>query len=823
MTTQLLIYYSITLAGVVRNALQARVKAWPLAVLLLFIPQLHGQRVPNRYIVELSTEPVADHVTRMHARGGVRGAEADAQRTRVRGEQQSLRARIEQQQAKILDSTNTVANTLFVEVSDKDVAKLKSLPGVKRVTQVRLMHPLLDRAVVLQHVQDAWNRVGADKAGAGAKIAIVDTGIESTHPAFQDSSLSVPDSFPRVNDNSDLAYTNSKIIVARSYVSLLPNNDPDLSARDHMGHGTALAMIAAGVSTQAPLAVITGIAPKAWLGNYKVFGTPGFNDGASNDAILKAIDDAVADGMDVINLSLGDDLAPRLADDPEVQAIESASKAGVIVVASAGNAGPNLNTISTPSTAPSAIAVGASSNDRTFAAAVEVDGLSSFMAVLSDGPAPSSPVSAMFADVAAIDGTGLACSSLPANSLRSRIALILRGTCTFETKLNNAQNAGAVAAVIYAAPDSPDPIPMAVGAAALPAEMIGYADGSTIKTSLAGQPSESGTLLFTPSSVAIPGNRLTDFSSAGPGVDLGIKPDMVAVGGNVYTATQTFDVNGDLYDPTGFMLIDGTSFSAPMVAGAAALLKSARPGLTVDQYRSLLINSASDVLTNTGQATGVLQTGGGQLNLDAALTSTVAAYPTSLSFTGGTADADAGRTITITNVGTDTETFVVQATSPQNAQMPAASGSYTLAPGASVDVPAGLAVAGLAPGEYEGFITVRGSASGTLARVPWWYAVTTDTPAAIDILDPLTTVRRGSLQTDGILFRVVDASGLALTDIQPQVTVVQGGGAVLGITPHDTDVPGVYGVDVRLGALPGTNVYRVQVGQVTVDVPIDGR
>lgn len=170
MTTQLLIYYSITLAGVVRNALQARVKAWPLAVLLLFIPQLHGQRVPNRYIVELSTEPVADHVTRMHARGGVRGAEADAQRTRVRGEQQSLRARIEQQQAKILDSTNTVANTLFVEVSDKDVAKLKSLPGVKRVTQVRLMHPLLDRAVVLQHVQDAWNRVGADKAGAGAKI-----------------------------------------------------------------------------------------------------------------------------------------------------------------------------------------------------------------------------------------------------------------------------------------------------------------------------------------------------------------------------------------------------------------------------------------------------------------------------------------------------------------------------------------------------------------------------------------------------------------------------------------------------------------------------
>src|SRR5207245_9892974 len=95
-----------------------------------------------------------------------------------------------------------------------------------------------------------------------------------------------------------LSSLTTKTLGGRSYCSLLPNRDPDHSARDHVGHGTALAMVAAGVRNAGPLATIAGVAPKAWLGNYKVFGTPGYNDAASDDAILKAIDDAVADGMD---------------------------------------------------------------------------------------------------------------------------------------------------------------------------------------------------------------------------------------------------------------------------------------------------------------------------------------------------------------------------------------------------------------------------------------------------------------------------------------------------------------------------------------------
>src|SRR5437016_1792967 len=145
---------------------------------------------------------------------------------------------------------------------------------------------VLDHALPLHKVPDAWNMVGIDNAGAGMKIGFIDTGIDAGHPGFQDSSLAIPDGFPRVNADSDVAYTNNKVIVARSYASLFSKRDPDPSARDHIGHGTATSMAAAGVTNAGPLATIAGVAPKAWLGSYKVFGSPGVNDNASESAIL---------------------------------------------------------------------------------------------------------------------------------------------------------------------------------------------------------------------------------------------------------------------------------------------------------------------------------------------------------------------------------------------------------------------------------------------------------------------------------------------------------------------------------------------------------
>ena len=425
--------------------------------------------------------------------------------------------------------------------------------------------------------------------------------------------------------------------------------------------------------------------------------------------------------------------------------------------------------------------------------------------------------------MAALDGNGLACLTLPAGSLAGQIALILRGTCTFESKVNNAQRAGAVAALVYAAQAAPSPFVMGLGAATLPAEMVSYDDGVAIKQSLASQPSLIGTMQFSLAPVPVPGGRLTDFTAAGPSVDLSIKPDLTAVGQDIYVATETLDSAGDMYDPSGYILVDGTSFSSPLVAGTAALLKSARPGLTVDQYRSLLINTASPAQTTAGGTPGIQQAGAGILDAQAALHSPVTAYPTSLSFGAGGTDPSVSQVLHITNVGAAAETFVFAATGAGGAPVPAAAaGTVDLDPGAYADVPVSWNASGLAAGTYEGALTVTALSSGTQIHVPYWYAVTSGTPARITVLDSITSARRASVQQDAVLFRVTDASGVVLPDVQPQVTVVSGGGTVGYVSSYDADVPGVFGITLRLGFTAGTNVFRIQVGTATVDVSITG-
>jgi minor extracellular serine protease Vpr len=331
------------------------------------------------------------------------------------------------------------------------------------------------------------------------------------------------------------------------------------------------------------------------------------------------------------------------------------------------------------------------------------------------------------------------------------------------------------------------------------------------------------TLQFTVSAVSVRANRLTGFSAAGPNVDAGIKPDLAAVGADIYVATQTLDPAGDMYDSSGYILVDGTSFSTPLVAGAAALIKSARPGLTVDQYRSLLINTAAAVQTRSGQTPSIQQAGAGLLDVSAALRSTATAYPASLSFGAGGLDADISRVLTLTNVGQGTESFAIAAAPRMEGPAPAAgAATVELAPGATVEVPVSWSVRGIATGTYDGFLTVTALSSGARINIPYWYAATSGTPAHITVLDSVTSGRRGSIQRDAILFRVTDVSGVALAGVQPQVTAVSGGGAASRVTSYDGEAPGLFGADVRLGPSAGTNLFRIRVGTVTLDVSITG-
>lgn len=270
-------------------------------VWLLASPVLVAQVVPGRYIVELAAPPAAARV-----------AGKQSWRVEAQAGQQQVRRALEARRARVTDAVTTVANALLVEAPPEAAADLAATPGVARVYPVYLLRRDVDRALRLHRVWEAFQDMGAESAGAGVKIAVIDTGIDTEHPAFHDPELAAPPDFPRAGEESDLAFTNSKVIVARSYARLLDN--PEETARDCDGHGTAVAMAAAGVAHRGLLGPISGVAPKAYLGNYKVFAAQ--SEFTGSDVVLKALDDAVADGMDVINLSLSSAAAPRPGDAP---------------------------------------------------------------------------------------------------------------------------------------------------------------------------------------------------------------------------------------------------------------------------------------------------------------------------------------------------------------------------------------------------------------------------------------------------------------------------------------------------------------------------
>lgn len=768
---------------------------WLLAGCLL-VASLQAQDVPGQYIVVLSGEPAIAAVKQ-------KGVRLAASQSAVRSAQANVRAALEANNVEVLTSVDTVLNAMVVKADDPSL--LASTPGVAGVYPVRLYKRVLDRAVLLQKVPAAGDTiVGWENAGAGMKIAVIDCGIDVSHPAFNDTGFTAPSGFPRVNKDTDTAYTNNKVIVARSY-----DTRSSAVATDRQGHGTGVAMAAAGVRNTGARATIMGIAPKAYLGNYKVF--PDGQDGAPNSYILKAIDDAVSDGMDVINLSLGGFPAERLESDTLVRAVENATRAGVIVVVAAGNAGPGLNTIGSPATAPSVVSVGSSWSDRIFSVSVWLEGMDPLVALLSDHPPSVRDLRGPMADVAAIDTNGLACSALPSGSLTGKIALIYRGSCFFEDKLNNAQRAGAIGAVVYTDAEQ-EAIKMAVGSAELPAVMVGYQDGVRLKERLASGTAEV-VLNLTEQPLFVNPARLADFTSKGPGIGNSIKPDLLAIGTSVYTAYPTS--NGQ----PRYALVSGTSISTPMVTGAAALLKAYRPGLSPEQYKSMLTNSAAAL--STDGALPVQQAGAGLLDVSAAVRSTLAAAPSSVDFGTGGGTVDTTQVFKLTNVSTNSDTFAISVVPSADGAVPEVTpGSVDLAPGSTAEISVHLSGSSLPVRSYEGFLVVRGTQTDIAARLPYWYAVTDGTVSSINVVNQQSSAGRGS--TTEFQVRALDSAGVVV-DTVPTVNVVSGETArVVSVDSIDVRYPGFYQVRVRLGSELGENVFEIKAGSSTVRVTING-
>ena len=747
-----------------------------------------GEVVPGRYIVELTDAP-----------------EAIARSSRASDQQQRVRRLLDQRRIRVHSSVSVVANALITEMDDADVAAVRSMPGVKNVQQVEMLHLYLDRATALSQVPAAYELIGGSAtAGAGIKIAILDTGIDISHPGFKDDGMQAPDGYPQISPELNRSLTNGKVIVVRSY------EDTNPSGLDQHGHGTAVAMAAAGVRVEGPRGPLMGVAPKAWIGVYRV--NLGSSGSIPSDAVLRALDDAVSDGMDVINMSFGQAGYARAADNIFNGAIAAARARGVIVVSAAGNSGPDPMSVDWTASLPDVLAVGASDSDRVlFNPAILLDIGGTVSAVPASNTFSLLPIQGFLTSVASLDSTGTACGTLPEQSLANLIALIRPGDCTFEDKLNHVQAAGAVAAIVSAPADQPAASSWSAGAATLPGWMVSFNDGVRLQNAAV---SDDGTQVTLRAWQApLDPNVVTSFSGRGPSVDFLIKPDVLAVGARFLTAGQTNNPFGELYSPTGFLATSGTSFSAPVVAGAAALLKGARQGFTEADYRSLLVNSASE-FPGTAQMAGA-----GLLNVAAAVQSTIAVAPVSLSF-GARSGGDLARTLTLKNLSVNTETFTPTVVT-QDAASPALScTAVSLAPGGTADLTVVLQSDTLAPGVYQGVIRIESTGSTVAARVPYWFAVPSQAPVRISL--PGVPSSAGPGEAVSVRFRVQDAEGLPLDQPAPAGIVEQGDGSVDSIL-QDARLPGTWVATLRLGPLPGNNIYRLTSGDASTQVAIQGR
>ncbi len=301
--------------------------------------------------------------------------------------QSTLEARIEAALpgAEVTRRYRVVANGLAVLVPRDQVARLSAVAGVARVYPSVLYRTLLDRSPGQIGAPALWG-AGLENAGQGMKIGIIDEGIDQTHPLFDPRGYAMPAGFPK----GQRAYTTAKVIVARAFPPPRPAwrhaskpFDPDFSS-----HGTHVAGIAAGnANTQAEGSRISGVAPRAYLGNYKALTIPTAADvglDGNSPQLVAAIEAAVADGMDVINLSLGEpEIEPTR--DIVAEALGAAARAGVVPVVAAGNDFEQFGrgSVSSPGSTPEAITVAAVSTTRSGAPGV----VASFS---SGGPTPLS-------------------------------------------------------------------------------------------------------------------------------------------------------------------------------------------------------------------------------------------------------------------------------------------------------------------------------------------------------------------------------------------------------------------------------------------------
>ncbi len=530
---------------------------------------------------------------------------------------------------------DVILNGVSVEMTRGEALQLENVPGIRKV--------LLDTTETLDtDAGPAW--IGADtiwdgsavpdaigNKGEGILVGMIDSGINFDHPSFSDTPA---DSFvyewagdylgvcaPGADPNYAAA-CNDKLVGAYTYTD--DNPAEPITPEDSNGHGTHTASTVAGNAVETEFmgetVTVSGMAPHAQIIAYDAcYPTPTGGSCAGED-LLAAVQQAVLDGVDIINYSISGGENPY-GDAVELAFLE-AFDAGVVVSASAGNSGPDAGTVGHRS--PWVITTAASTHNRKFTSQVNFsDPLYQGIATL----AGELPFTTEFvgADVkfAGEDGNPLGCLDpgyTTDNFYDGAVALIQRGTCTFTEKVVTAEAYGASAVLVFT--DDRAPGAMAVDGSTVPNVMLDISGvlGLEIANWVTAQTDETvdiSTVGYYLNDAY--GDIMADFSSRGPNNTFDVlKPDVTAPGVEILAAVQDGTIAPS--PDAEFDLYQGTSMSSPHDAGAAALLYAQHPTWTPAMIKSALMLTAYDELVKEDKTTpaDLFDIGAGHVRLEMA-------------------------------------------------------------------------------------------------------------------------------------------------------------------------------------------------------------
>jgi len=576
-----------------------------------------GARVP--YLVQFADAPIAAYaggVPNLAATKPIAGAKLD------RGSQsyQDYRKYIRMQRADALrkaklDGRKPVAeyeavlNGVVLALTPAEVSKLVRISGVHKLwknSYVPLETVTTPKFLGLDGQGGVWQRQfgGAARAGEGVIVGILDSGITPESASFaalpepRPDAAIIADRWRGVCDPGEEAPVtcNNKLLGARYYnFGKEPIDQEFRSPRDFDGHGTHTASTAAGNNGVTAtingenFGKISGVAPAARVAAYKIcWELPDLstaNCGGFETAA--ALEDAVKDGVDVVNYSIGGQRAT--VDDPVNLAFLNTAFAGVFIAASAGNtAGPST----VAHNVPWLTTVAASTHNRTFSKTVTLGNGVTYTGAGILGALPPTPlVDAVGSGVAGEAGAKAefcALGSLDRSKVENRIVLCARGGEISRTDKSRAvQQAGGVGMIMY------NPTPNSVNADfhPIPSIHVGHVEGAAIKAYVAGAGDKTASMTAAvPQKARAP--QLASFSSSGPALAAGgdvLKPDITAPGVDVIAAVAPPNNFGNSFDA-----YSGTSMSSPHIAGIAALLRGKFP-----HWSPMAIKSA--IMTTAGQ------------------------------------------------------------------------------------------------------------------------------------------------------------------------------------------------------------------------------